>query len=285
VLASRRPTIRFTASQTAAFIAAVILLSSAVALRAQRAPRKDVDAEIARLAERYAIEIVADAPTFPVKTEHGVVDGKPAKRAAIQAYATLLIPEFSLYPPELVKRAQLKRIVLCEELSFADQRRGAIPEYGSDTLYLDVSRGNYSPSYLRKVIHHEFFHIVDYKDDGKVYTDEQWAALNAPGFKYGGGGKSAQGEANASILTDKVPGFLTLYATTGVEEDKAELFANLLVDFAYVEKRVRKDKILAAKAERMRELLAEFCPEMNEAFWKTVRTTKRNNDRPEAREE
>jgi hypothetical protein len=285
VLASRRPTIRFTPAQTAALVGVVVLLSSAVGLWAQRAPRKDVGAELARLAERYAIDIVADAPAFPVKTEHGVVDGKPAKHAALQAYATLFIPEFSLYPPDLVKRAQLKRIVLCEDLTFADQRRGAIPEYGSDTLYLDVSRGNYSPSYLRKVIHHEFFHIIDYKDDGKVYADEQWAALNAPGFKYGGGGKSAQGEQNASILTDKVPGFLTMYATTGVEEDKAEMFANLLVNFANVEKRGRKDKILAAKAERMRELLTEFCPEMNEAFWNTVRTMKRNNDRPEAREE
>ena len=117
------------------------------------------------------------------------------------------------------------------------------------------------------------------------HADEQWAALNPPGFKYGGGGKSAQGEQNASILTDKVPGFLTLYATTGVEEDKAVVFANLLVDFAYVEKRARKDQVLRAKAERMRELLAAFCPEMDEAFWKTVRNTKRNNDRPEAREE
>ena len=279
VAATRSPVARI-----GALVVSVVLLS-AVAARAQRAPRADVGAELARLAEKYAIEIVTDGATFPVKTEHGVVDGKPAKRAAIAAYATLFIPEFSLYPPELVKRAQLKRIVLCDELTFADQRRGAIPEYGSDTLYLDVSRGNYSPSYLRKVIHHEFFHIVDYKDDGEVYADEQWAALNAPGFKYGGGGKSAQGESNASILTDKVPGFLTTYATTGVEEDKAELFANLLVDFAYVEKRARKDKVLAAKAERMRELLAAFCPEMNAAFWDTVRAKTRNNDRPEPREE
>jgi hypothetical protein len=261
-----------------------VLLLSAVALSAQRVPRADVRGELARLAETYAIEIVADAPTFPVKTTHGVIDGKHARRPAVEAYATLFVPEWSLYPPELVKRAELKRVVFCEELTFAGGRRNAIPDYEHDTLYLDVSRGNYSPSYLRKVIHHEFFHVIDYKDDGSVYADEQWAALNPPGFKYGTGGLAAQGDANTSVLTDKRPGFLNLYSMTGVEEDKAEVFANLIVDFAYVERRARKENVLRAKAERMRELLAAFCPDVNDAFWKTVRYTKRNNDRPEARE-
>jgi hypothetical protein len=262
----------------------VLLASGAAGLRAQRVARTGVRAELARLAETYAIDVVAENAKFPVKTTHGVIDGKAARGASIESYATLFIPEFSLYPPELVKRAELKRVVLCEELTFADRRRGAIPDYEHDTLYLDVSRGNYSPSYLRGVIHHEFFHIVDYKDDGDVYADEKWAALNAPGFKYGTGGRAAQGDANMSIVTDKQPGFLTLYSTTGVEEDKAEMFAHLLVDFGYVEKRARKEKVLRAKAERMRELLAAFCPEMNDAFWETVRKTKRNNDRPEERE-
>ena len=264
--------------------AVLVLLLSALAVSAQRAPRADVRVQLARLAETYAIEIVADAPTFPVKTTHGAIDGKPARRPAVEAYATLFIPEWSLYPPELVKRAALKRIVFCEELTFADGRRNAIPDYEHDTLYLDVSRGDYSPSYLRKVIHHEFFHIVDYKDEGSVYADEAWAALNPPGFTYGTGGRSAQGDANTSVLTDKRPGFLNLYSMTGVEEDKAEVFSNLLVDFAYVERRARKEKVLWAKAELMRALLAAFCPEVNDDFWKTVRSIKRNNDRPEERE-
>jgi len=252
---------------------------------AQRARRGDVRAELARLADACAIEIVTENPTFPVESKHGVINGKPARQATFQSYAQLFVPEWSLYPPELVRRAKLKRIVFCEELTFAEQRRGAIPDYEHDTLYFDVTaRGSNSPSYRRKVIHHEFFHVIDYADDGLVYEDKTWAALNPPDFKYGDGGRAAQGNENMSVLTDKRPGFLNLYSTTGVEEDKAEMFANLLVDFAYVERRTRKDEVLLAKAERMRTLLAEFCPDMNDEFWKTVRAVKRNNDRPEESE-
>ncbi len=62
-------------------------------------------------------------------------------------------------------------VVRARELTFAGQRRNAIPDFEHDTLYLDVSRGAYSKSYFRKVIHHEFFHIIDYRDDGSLYND------------------------------------------------------------------------------------------------------------------
>ena len=97
-------------------------------------------------------------------------------------------------------------------------------------------RGGYDRLYLCRVLHHEFFHIIDYRDDGDVYEDKAWAALNRPGFHYGTGGKNAQHVASARELTEKFPGFLNYYATTGVEEDKAEVFANLIVDPAYVAK-------------------------------------------------
>jgi hypothetical protein len=60
-----------------------------------------------------------------------------------------------------------------------------------------------------------------------------------------------------------------------VEEDKAEVFANLIVDFAYVEVRAKKDRVLNAKVERMKELLVKFCPAMNDELWDKVRKLKR----------
>jgi hypothetical protein len=208
------------------------------------------------------------------------VDGKSADPKDLENYRSLFASEFSLYPPDLVKRSQLKRVVLCSELSFAGQQRNAIPDYEHDTLYLDVRRGAYNKAYLRTVIHHEFFHIIDYRDDGQVYQDKGWEALNPPGFKYGSGGKNAQAFALTSILTDRFPGFLNHYSTTGVEEDKAEVFANLIVHPAYVEARTQKDPVLKAKVARMRELLLQFCPDMNDRFWQKVRAVKRSGVLP-----
>jgi hypothetical protein len=76
-------------------------------------------------------------------------------------------------------------------------------------------------------------------------------------------------------LTDKFPGVLNHYSTTAVEEDKAEVFANLIVDSKYVANRAKKDRVLSAKVERMKELLVAFCPEMNDKFWEAAGKMKR----------
>ena len=60
------------------------------------------------------------------------------------------------------------------------------------------------------------------------------------------------------------------YAMSGVEEDKAELFAHMMVEPDLVAGRAKNDSHLRAKVERMRELLEEFSPKMDAAFWKTV---------------
>jgi hypothetical protein len=232
-------------------------------------------AELEKIAKAFKIEIVTADLGFPVKTTHGTIDGKNADRKELQDYTSLFAPEFALYPQDLVQRSQLKCVVLCSELSFAGQRRNAIPDYEHDTLYLDVNRGTYSKTYLRKVIHHEFFHIIDYRDDGNVYQDERWMSLNPAKFKYGSGGRDAQDLQETSVLTDKCPGFLNHYSTTAVEEDKAEVFANLIVDLEYVKDRAKKDRVLNAKVERMKELLAKFCPEISDKFWEKIRKMKR----------
>jgi putative zinc-binding metallo-peptidase len=231
--------------------------------------------ELEKIAKDYKIGIVTADLGFPVKTTYGAIDGRNAAREELSDYTSLFAPEFALYPPELVQQSQLKRVVLCSELSFAGQRRNAIPDYDHDSLYLDVSRAAYNKPYLRKVIHHEFFHIVDYRDDGRVYDDQRWASLNPAEFKYGDCGPAPQGISDTSVLTNMLPGFLNHYSTTAVQEDKAEVFANLIVDLEYVEYRARRDRVLNAKVERMKELLARFCPEMNDKFWEKVRMTQR----------
>ena len=219
-----------------------------------------------QIARRDEIEIVVD-PLFPVATIYGKIAGSAAAADEIEGYSNLFVRELSLYPPSLIKQSKLKRIVICKDLEFDGQLRGAIPDFEHDTLYLDVLRGGYDRLYLCRVLHHEFFHIIDYRDDGHVYEDKAWAALNPPGFHYGTGGKNAQDVADASELTDKFPGFLDYYSTTGVEEDKAEIFANLIVESAYVARRAKTDPVLRAKVRLLEKSLAQFCSEIDRAFW------------------
>jgi len=62
---------------------------------------------------------------------------------------------------------------------------------------------------------------------------------------------------------------------TGIEEDKAEVFATLIVQPEYVTQRTDKDQVLAAKVTRMKDILRHFCPEACEALWENANAVDR----------
>jgi len=257
--------------RTALFAAAASLLSfqNLKVVEAQ----DDTHATLALLSEiasSYRIEIAAAQLAFPIKTTHGFIHGRTAAHDSLVKYGPLFVNEFKLYPKQFVEASKLRKVVLCEDLSFDGQRRNAVPDFEHNALYLDAKRGDHNVKYQRKVLHHEFFHIVDFVDGGKIYVDDQWAAMNPVDFRYGTGGRNAQDNASTSVLTDRFSGFLNHYSTTGVEEDKAELFANMLVDFQHVLQRAMRDPVVQKKVDAMKRLLARFCKELDEGFWARV---------------
>lgn len=255
-------------------MAALLLLLLARQLPAdEHASDSERDAAIAKLdeiAKAYRIEIVTASPQFPVPLADGQIRGRAADAKNLATYLPIFAKEFALYPVDFVKRSDLKRIVFCEELAWDEQLRASIPDFANDTLYIDVVRGDWRENYQRKVLHHEFFHMVDQVDDGLLYRDERWSAANPEGFRYGAGGHMAQTTEGTGALSDKYPGFLNHYSTTGVEEDKAEIFAYLFIDPAELSRRAETDAVLRAKVELMKRLLLEFCPEMTETYWKNL---------------
>lgn len=231
------------------------------------------------MAKKFSIQIVVHNEPFPIKTTYGKIRGKTASRKELRDYIPLFLFEFNLYPTDLVKKTGLKRIILCKELSFQHQRRNALPDFEHDTLYLDVARGHYSEWYMRKVIHHEFFHIIDWRDDRKLYKDDRWATLNPKGFAYGTGGRYAQDDSTVSLINDTIPGFLNKYSTTGVEEDKAEIFANMMVhNWKTLQKRAKRDKVIAHKIVQMEQLLNRFSPAVDRGFWNKIRKLRRSKE-------
>lgn len=222
------------------------------------------------LADKYGLALEVRAADFEVKTTHAKITGGAAPTKELATYLPILRDEFLLYPPELVKKCRLKRIILCTKLAYGGQFRGAIPDFEHDDLYYDINFGRYDELYVRRCIHHEFFHVVDWQDDYELYSDKKWAALNAPDFKYGKGGAAAQDDNEMSVITDKYPGFMTKYSTTGVEEDKAEVFAHLVVCGKLVDKRSGNDPVLRAKAKMMMALVETFSPKTDQKFWQAA---------------
>jgi len=250
----------------AVFILQTVLLS--LLPHIARGEESRLDRTFESVEEAYGIVIIRQNPSFPETTRWGKIEGENAAAKDIHRYERLFCEEFSLYPQTLIQKTKLRRVVLCGQLKFVGQRRYAVPDFEHDTYYLDVGTEYLSASYLRHVIHHDFFHIVDYQDDGRLYEDERWKLLNPPDFRYGNGGAAALNNPDTGALTNKYPGFLTHYSTTGVEEDKAEVFSHLIVSRQFVEKRVKEDQVLKEKVDLIRTLAGDFCEELDQDFWK-----------------
>lgn len=249
------------------FVSFLCLILIAEVLGAQpKASPPDID----EVAKKYHLEMVTKKPQFPIKLRTGVIDGAEAEKADVETYVPIFAFEWSLYPTDLVKRTRLRKVVFCQKLSFEKQFRTAVPDFENDVLYFDVTRGRHDDRYVRKVIHHEFFHIIDLRDDGKLYEDERWSNLNPPKFKYGPGGAKMQSDPTVTTTGRDEPGFLNRYAAAGVEEDKAEVFAHMIVEPNMILERAKKDKYMQAKVERMKELLVDFSPRMDKTFWSDV---------------
>jgi hypothetical protein len=223
------------------------------ALGGERAAAQEAPTVTALLERRLEIEIVPAFASIRESSSNQFVTARAIDEGDLAAYTPILVGELGRYPASALRAAGLERVVLCRELRYAGQRRNAVPDFEGRTLYLDVGRGMSHAGYMRRVLHHDLYHMIDLRDDGQLGVDPAWASLNPDGFHYGDGGRNSQDRADTSVLTDAYPGFLNHYATTAVEEDKAETFAWLMTDPDELERRSRVDPILAAKTARVRD--------------------------------
>lgn len=234
-------------------------------------PHRSLDvAELKLSGASLNIELAIAKKAFEVETPTGKLMGNRADESRVTEFLRRYAKEFALYPRALVARSELRRVVLCEGLTFNGYHWGKCTEFGERTIYVDVKFRLDDEHYMRVGIHHEFFHLIDFKIN-PVFKDERWSAINRPGFKYGKDGPVGSATFTALALTDKYPGFLNHYSTLDISEDRAEVFGNMIAGLARIEKLSKKDPILRAKVQRMKEILTEFCPQANADFWQRIR--------------
>ena len=220
---------------------------------------------LVEISKKYLVQVdVIDGP-YSWTGRGYIVKAVAPPASDLEKYAKLFASEWNRYPVSAIKSAKLKRIIFGANISLNGQIRAAVPAFEANSMYYDTTLGNYNAPYQRMVIHHEFFHMID-QVQSILRKDREWSALNPPEFHYGTGGEKMR-NLGAGELTDKLPGVLTPYAMSGIEEDKAELFGHLLVDRDYVSARIKADAVIAAKAAllkaRMLKWDAGFCDE----FW------------------
>lgn len=188
-----------------------------------------------------------------------------ATEATVRRYLTILKTELSKYPAGYLNQSGVDQLILTRDLAFDGQARAAVPDPQHRQLFLSVNGayGIASRRYLSHVLHHELQHCAEFMIwNSMTYDWESWMALNSCDFHYGKGGAHAYAE-YINKGTDfyspghPAPGFVNRYATTGDEEDRAELMAFLMTrsERKYLQYFISSDTILRHKLELLRELV------------------------------
>jgi hypothetical protein len=208
------------------------------------------------------IEILAASRGFRLELAGGTLAGDRATELELERGARLLKEELLRYPARFLQQSRLRRVVLTRSLSEGGASIPSLPNV-EGALVIDTDA---SEDFLRRLIHHEVFHFVDYAGDDQLKRDPAWQRLNDRWFVYGSGGRYARTPGSGRLTAD-LPGFVSRYATSALEEDKAETFAFLMAAPVLLDAIAARDAVIQKKIVALRAELEEFCPEIDGRFW------------------
>jgi hypothetical protein len=185
----------------------------------------------------------------------------------------LYIEEFSKYPRSFTRAVNLEWVAFVKGLEVSDYPRAATyfrffststMASGGGMVY-DVQQGASNETYVRWVLHHEFFHFVDDHLNRGGAEDRAWTALNPKGFHYTGVEAPSTG-----FMDHPRSGVITTYSMKSMWEDRADLFAALFVETAYPRLRqiVGADPTVRRKIRYMMRILEQLDPTINERYFR-----------------
>ena len=149
------------------------------------------------------------------------------------------------FPEDLLQRVQMQYIVFCGDLKTAYGRVAGFPAPPNNAMLLNLTN-RHNGHEIRDLFFHEFYHLLEERIG--LVKDPVWLSRFNVGYKntYQG----MMGHANSSFGSGGF-GFLNNYSRSHPHEDRAEIFAALMVSkrplVSYILK--NKDDMLAAKTE------------------------------------
>jgi hypothetical protein len=151
----------------------------------------------------------------------------------------------SRLPDTSLTRVGLRYVILCSRAEAAGRRIGGIPVPPLNLLMVDVGTGsaNSDDSRLQHLFLHELYHLIEYRFNS--FQDADWQS------RFGAGYDNAYGnDAGQSTVGSGKRGFLNRYSESFPHEERAELFASLLLNPAEVAAHIdaTNDSLLKDKA-------------------------------------
>ena len=195
----------------------------------------------------------------------------PEDVVRLKRIANVTLGAMNLYPKALFKKVDLEKLYFVKDLKVAGQLRKAMPDPTKDNLVYADNSDVVCPVGMENRVHHEFYHYIEARLSGSMRARERvWQGMNKPDFKYGDGGQEVYNCAGGFRNTGHVKeGFVSRYALSAEEEDKAEMFGWIMTKgFAnQVQGWTETDPVLKQKRERMIKFISDAVPEMNAEFF------------------
>jgi hypothetical protein len=235
----------------------------------------DAGATLTDVATRQRVELVWSGGPYGYDYDWGGGSAEDPSDDDVARIAPSLARELRRYPEGFLRRAGLDAIVLVRDLFVREDggARSAAAYIFEDRLFLDVPLADRAVQAGTRVrfVHHILWHRLD-ELGGTMWEDPEWEALNLPAVEYGvhsRGGVHETRPGSGSLSADH-PGFLNSYSTGNLPDDKAEVFAYLMVVHSWVSERAREDEHLRRKVEAIKARLAAFDASFDEDFWAGV---------------
>ncbi len=124
-------------------------------------------------------------------------------------------------PRPVLEKLNLKYLVLCDGAESRGKKIGGIPIPPLNLLMLSVA-GTDSNHFQHLVIH-ELYHFIEYRFN--AFEDATWKKQFPRGYK-----NSYEGINKKTVIGQTNLGFINDYARSFPHEDRAELFASLLIN-------------------------------------------------------
>lgn len=145
-------------------------------------------------------------------------------------------------PASAFKNIGMKYVMLCDEAFAQGQSIGGIPVPPLKLLML--SMGSTGQEYQEHIFYHELYHYMEFTKRGGFH-DADWQQKFSDGY--------GMNNSDWNIGSGDY-GFVSGYAQTKPEEDRAEIFAHMMADPAAAKNKAEKDNIVQQKMEYIRDV-------------------------------
>jgi hypothetical protein len=237
----------------------------------------EIQADLRLIEKKWGITVLwapgSPAPPMPAKVRLVYSYFTDKKIVEFKAFVRMLREELDMYPDAIVSRLGFGNIYILDEFTFRDVKLAGqsfswIPKpavaYGLNSFKPEDAN---SRAFFSRTTHHEVFHALErqFTVAGGTLFGATWDALNEPGFKYRIGPNSVSAEGQPTHTKDNAgrKGFAEPYGMNIATDDRATLYARMMVADQVFYGRLATDPILLAKTKRVQEFFRNIRHELS----------------------